>query len=246
MKWEYLPKEIQHKMLERQAEQNNGFADATIFIEHIEADVDEGGFSWNKAPEEDDFWPDVVCYKNFDRFYEKYPKEEPKVKVMDPCIVTSERLADEDKIWYSDVIYLGFEIESLQDNVYFKKYGFDYETVFLECPKGISFDYERENPSQVKMIRSDEDGNIIDKMVITSLKELKSLVKFFKTKKEIMKRILTKKERQKAFNRQKLYNCIEEMFELNYDDKKELKEWFICWLIFSSIYAIILYLFLYS
>jgi len=32
------------------------------------------------------------------------------------------------------------------------------------------------------MIRSDEDGNIIDKMVITSLKELKSLVKFFKTK----------------------------------------------------------------
>jgi len=61
-----------------------------------------------------------------------------------------------------------------------------------------------------------------------------------------MKRILTKKERQKAFNRQKLYNCIEEMFELNYDDKKELKEWFICWLIFSSIYAIILYLFLYS
>jgi len=96
------------------------------------------------------------------------------------------------------------------------------------------------------MIRSDEDGNIIDKMVITSLKELKSLVKFFKTKKEIMKRILTKKERQKAFNRQKLYNCIEEMFELNYDDKKELKEWFICWLIFSSIYAIILYLFLYS
>ena len=61
-----------------------------------------------------------------------------------------------------------------------------------------------------------------------------------------MKRILTKEEKQKAYNRQKLYNRIEEMFEFNYDDKKDLKEWLICMLIFNSIFAIILYLFLYS
>ena len=56
----------------------------------------------------------------------------------------------------------------------------------------------------------------------------------------------TKQEKQKAYNRQKLYNRIEEMFEFNHDDKKDLKEWLICMLMFNSIFAIILYLFLYS
>ena len=55
-----------------------------------------------------------------------------------------------------------------------------------------------------------------------------------------------KEEKQKLCNRQKLYNRIEEMFEFNHDDKKDLKEWLICMLIFNSIFAIILYLFLYS
>jgi len=182
MKWEYLPKEIQDKMLERQAEQNNGFADSTVFIKDVESYVDDGGFSWSETREEGDFWENVLSYENFDRFYQVYPKEEPEVKSTDPWIVMDKMVVDEDKIWYNDVIDLGFEIKLIGDKVYFKQYGFSYVTVLLECPKGIYFDYEREHPSQVKMIRSDEDGNIIDKMVITSLKELKSLVKFFKTK----------------------------------------------------------------
>jgi len=182
MRWGELPKEIKEKMLERQAEQNSGSVDATVFVKDIEADIDEGGFSWYEAPEGEEFWTYVLSGRAFDRFYQVYPKKEPEVKVMDPCIVTSERLADEDKIWYNDVIDLGFGIESVEDNVYFKKYGFPYKTIFLECPKGISFDYERESPSQVKMVRSDEYGNIIAKRLVTSLKELKSLVKFFKTK----------------------------------------------------------------
>jgi|AntRauTorckE5430_2_1112549.scaffolds.fasta_scaffold00649_22 hypothetical protein len=182
MRWDQLPKEIKEKMLERQAEQNEGFVDATVFIKDIEADKEEGGFNWYITPEENYFWCQVLHFVDFEHFYEKYPKKESVVVATEPCKVTSERLVDEDKIWYNDVIDLGFEIESVEDNVYFKKYGFPYNTVLLDCPKGISFDYERESPGQVKMVRSDEYGRIIATMLVTSLKELKSFVKFFKAK----------------------------------------------------------------
>ena len=35
MRWNQLPREIKEKMLERQAEQNEGFVNATVFIKDI-------------------------------------------------------------------------------------------------------------------------------------------------------------------------------------------------------------------
>ena len=79
MRWNQLPREIKEKMLERQAEQNEGFVDATVFIKDIEADKEEGGFNWCITPEENYFWHQVLHFVDFEHFYEKYPKKESVV-----------------------------------------------------------------------------------------------------------------------------------------------------------------------
>ncbi len=85
-------------------------------------------------------------------------------------------------IWYQDVINLGFKINQQFDSVYEAQYGFSYQIISLECPKGIVFYYERENPYQVKILRCKKNGDILSSATIKKLDELKKWVKFFKKK----------------------------------------------------------------
>jgi len=68
-----FPNEVVEKMLERQVEQGNK-RDVSVF-ERFNRDC-VNGFSWANTKEEYYFWDEVICEKNFNLFFEKYPKEE--------------------------------------------------------------------------------------------------------------------------------------------------------------------------
>ena len=70
-----FPKEIISRMLDCQEEQGNP-RDVSVFEEKINARMDIKGFSWGKTKEKWYFWGDVIGNKNFNHFFEKYPKQE--------------------------------------------------------------------------------------------------------------------------------------------------------------------------
>lgn len=72
---EGFPKEVVDLMLERQFEQI-GIRDVTVFEACRYANVDTGGFKWGETEEGHDFWCAVVYNRNFDVFFERYPKKE--------------------------------------------------------------------------------------------------------------------------------------------------------------------------
>lgn len=66
---EGFPKEVVDKMLERQFEQK-GVLNITVLESNR-----FGGFRWKDTIEGLEFWEAVVDEKNFDKFYERYPKQ---------------------------------------------------------------------------------------------------------------------------------------------------------------------------
>lgn len=66
---EGFPKEIIARMLECQEEQGNP-RDISIFEKIIVA-----GFTWSFTKEGSYFWNEVINYKDFDIFFERYPKQ---------------------------------------------------------------------------------------------------------------------------------------------------------------------------
>lgn len=68
-----LPLEIVQQMVNEQVKQGNK-ADVTIFQKNISANSEQGGFDWIDAKDGGDFWCEVMYGKNFDLFFEKYPK----------------------------------------------------------------------------------------------------------------------------------------------------------------------------
>jgi hypothetical protein len=70
---ENFPIEVVEKMLEKQYKQVNK-KDITVFQEYNRSDIQRGGFRWENTIEGYEFWNDVIYYKKFDRFFERYPK----------------------------------------------------------------------------------------------------------------------------------------------------------------------------
>lgn len=70
-----FPKEIIARMLECQEEQGNP-RDVSVFEKLIAAKQCNKGFEWDDTKEGWDFWHDVITNKNFNLFFEKYPKQE--------------------------------------------------------------------------------------------------------------------------------------------------------------------------
>ncbi len=73
-----FPIEVVRKMVEEQVKQGNN-ADVTIFQADYMSGKEEGGFNWNETSEGSDFWNKVIGNKNFDKFFEKYPKRDTHV-----------------------------------------------------------------------------------------------------------------------------------------------------------------------
>lgn len=76
---EGFPKEIVDRMLDLQ-EEKGCERDIGVFEEYNCADFCQGGFNWDETSEKSSFWYKVIINKNFDLFFEKYPKEKPLTK----------------------------------------------------------------------------------------------------------------------------------------------------------------------
>ena len=74
---EGFPLEVIDKMIERQVEQGN-IANVEVFETRRTSDDSYKGFYWETTEEGCYFWTSVIDNKNFDLFFEKYPKEEEK------------------------------------------------------------------------------------------------------------------------------------------------------------------------
>lgn len=70
-----FPKEIIARMLDCQEEQGN-LRDVSIFESSKSTDLEPGGFDWHRTKEKGSFWYKVIDDKNFDIFFEKYPKQD--------------------------------------------------------------------------------------------------------------------------------------------------------------------------
>lgn len=68
-----FPIEVVHKMVDYQVKQGNK-ADVTIFQKNKTSGEYGRGFTWNKTKERFDFWHNVIEFRHFDTFFEKYPK----------------------------------------------------------------------------------------------------------------------------------------------------------------------------
>lgn len=72
---EGFPIEVVRKMVEEQIRQGNK-ADVGVFQECLDRDKKHGGFEWEDTEDGFEFWDMVILYKDFDEFFEKYPKPE--------------------------------------------------------------------------------------------------------------------------------------------------------------------------
>lgn len=73
---EDFPIEVVQKMCERQVEQGCPF-NPSVFAQDPLADFDCGGFHWLDTDERYSFWCQVIHNREFDTFFEKYPKTTP-------------------------------------------------------------------------------------------------------------------------------------------------------------------------
>ena len=78
---EGFPKEIVERMLECQVEQGNE-KDVSVFETILDADRYFGGFTWRDTIEGSNWWSEVIDNKNFNMFFNKYPKTSQYPKVM--------------------------------------------------------------------------------------------------------------------------------------------------------------------
>ena len=76
-----FPIEVVEKMLQKQYKQVNK-KDISIFQEYRCYDKQNGGFRWEETIEGHNFWKKVISDKNFDVFFEKYPKLSKNVYIL--------------------------------------------------------------------------------------------------------------------------------------------------------------------
>lgn len=91
---------------------------------------------------------------------------------------------EQQEIWYQDIMDLGFETEVIHDPVFFSKHGFPYTIVSKQLTKHISAIWTMTD-RKAYLLRCDKDMNILARLNIDNLEELKTIIEFFtKNKKE--------------------------------------------------------------
>lgn len=69
-----FPVEIVEAMLDEQVRQGNK-RDVTVFEEDPSSGFLMGGFNWDRSKERGEFWLEIIDNKDFNVFFEKYPKQ---------------------------------------------------------------------------------------------------------------------------------------------------------------------------
>ena len=82
------------------------------------------------------------------------------------------------EINYSDVIKLGFKRQDVNDNVFFRQFGYGYFIVTLKISNQIYFDWDC-NDRTVKLTRVDKEQTIKGIIEVQDLKHLVELLTFF-------------------------------------------------------------------
>ena len=72
-----FPKEVVEKMLYEQEQQGNE-RDVSVFERDLYDTIDKGGFNWNETKDGAGFWSQVISTRDFDLFFQKYPKTDKK------------------------------------------------------------------------------------------------------------------------------------------------------------------------
>lgn len=70
-----FPIEVVQQMVNEQVRQGNK-ADVSVFQYRATAIYKCGGFAWDRAVMGDSFWCDVISNRNFNLFFQKYPKKQ--------------------------------------------------------------------------------------------------------------------------------------------------------------------------
>jgi hypothetical protein len=104
-----FPIEVVQKMVDYQVEQV-GNADVSVFQRNYNAADDEKGFDWAKTQDGLVFWDEVINKENFDLFFEKYPKENNKVKKENTIDNNNESIEQHDSL-FKDVPKLLYSYE---------------------------------------------------------------------------------------------------------------------------------------
>jgi len=89
----------------------------------------------------------------------------------------------QERIYYKDVIALGFTETQSDDSVYLQQYGFPYCIVEKELTPTVHLEWTKETGFCSKItIDNKEDGNIIEKVEVKNLGELKRIVEEYENK----------------------------------------------------------------
>lgn len=142
---EGFPREIVERMLKYQVEQDNK-EDISIFELAPGADRHFGGFNWADTIEGVDWWSKIIDYKNFNVFFNKYPKTSyPKVMMVGNYYpLTEKRVVFMEKC---GKFIAWTNVETIEDT----------ETVLDTCSWKYAEDIKPENPQKQELLTKAEE-----------------------------------------------------------------------------------------
>lgn len=83
-----VPEEVVERMLECQALQGN-LRNVKVFERHLGASKFTGGFHWEETSEGESFWRRVLGCRDYDVFFDKYPKKSyPRVMMVSDDVIS--------------------------------------------------------------------------------------------------------------------------------------------------------------
>lgn len=101
------------------------------------------------------------------------------------------------KIYYKDVLELGFIRKDLNDDIFFNQYGFGWFIVTFKINKNLYLDWDC-NTHEVTLIRNNK-GDIMNKIIIEDLETLKKIISFYNEKNTKKESVLKITENQIMF-----------------------------------------------
>lgn len=144
---EGFPIEVVQKMVERQYEQT-GICDVRVFQRDPANGVSWGGFNWGETVEDYCFWNYVIRYKEFNRFFGVYPKQEVQVQQEEDYWIKPEGVRmlvwDDNEKWAKERIV----IAKLPKNTAFPyvTVDYDYEEYFEKGKEYHTSRYKNTKP----------------------------------------------------------------------------------------------------
>ena len=85
-----FPEEVVAMMMKMQ-EWQTGERDITVFENDSCAPKISGGFDWADTPDGFDFWPQVIVYEDFDRFFKSYPHQKHQAELIEETTQQDEK-----------------------------------------------------------------------------------------------------------------------------------------------------------